>query len=306
MDKCFIIQPFNTRFNQRYEEVFKPAIIEAGLEPYRIDQDLSTRVPIESIEKGIKESLLCFAEISTDNPNVWYELGFAFACKKDVVMVCSDERQDNFPFDIRHKQIIKYGTNSVSDFEKLKETIVKKINAYSPPDTRRFLRDPSQREWLAITNKKTPQWTTFQEIVKNYVIKRVVCEIKSGSPYFRFGFKLTESNSELFGDSIIKTKDPNLIIHVGKNLYNDDLFLTTQYFGINIFPDEPLFKFIENDWIKLLLEISTDNILSFYVDNELKFNIEIPPEIRRRVFMVAWGDSHEYRIHVRGINVTAT
>src|SRR5688500_991502 len=113
MDKCFIIQPFNAKFNQRYEELFKPAIIEAGLEPYRIDQDLSTRVPIESIEKGIRGSLLCFAELSTDNPNVWYELGFASACNKDVIMVCSDERKDNFPFDIRHKQILKYGTNSV-------------------------------------------------------------------------------------------------------------------------------------------------------------------------------------------------
>ena len=69
------------------------------------------------------ESSMCFAEITTDNPNVWYELGFAFACKKDVVMVCSEERTGKFPFDIQHRQVITYKTSSKSDFETLEETI---------------------------------------------------------------------------------------------------------------------------------------------------------------------------------------
>jgi hypothetical protein len=130
MDKCFIIQPFDKdKFDSRFEDVFKPAIIKADLEPYRVDQDLSVRIPIEEIEKEIKESVICFAEITTDNPNVWYELGFAFASGKDVVLVCSEERQGKFPFDIQHRQIITYKTSSKSDFEKLEDTITKKIIA---------------------------------------------------------------------------------------------------------------------------------------------------------------------------------
>ena len=62
MDKCFIIQPFDKdKFDRRFEDIFKPAINKANLEPYRIDQDLSVRVPIDEIEKGIKDSSLCFA-----------------------------------------------------------------------------------------------------------------------------------------------------------------------------------------------------------------------------------------------------
>lgn len=130
MDKCFVIQPFDKdKFDKRFEDIFKPAIIKADLEPYRIDQDLTVRIPIEEIEKGIKESAICFAEITTDNPNVWYELGFAFASEKDVILVCSEERQGKFPFDIQHRQIIKYSTSSKSDYEKLEDTITKKINA---------------------------------------------------------------------------------------------------------------------------------------------------------------------------------
>lgn len=130
MDKCFVIQPFdNDKYDRRYTDVFAPAISKAGMEPYRVDKDLGVKIPIVDIEKGISESSLCFAEISNDNPNVWYELGYAFACGKDVIMVCSEERQGNFPFDIQHRLIITYKTGSKSDFEKLEDAIVAKIEA---------------------------------------------------------------------------------------------------------------------------------------------------------------------------------
>lgn len=131
MEKCFVIQPFdNDKFDKRFVDIFEPAIIRAGFEAYRIDKDLSVRIPIDDIEKGISESAICFAEITSDNPNVWYELGFAFARNKDVVMVCSDERQGKFPFDIQHRQVITYKTSSTSDFTTLEDTITKKIKAF--------------------------------------------------------------------------------------------------------------------------------------------------------------------------------
>lgn len=130
MEKSFVIQPFdNDKFDKRYIDIFEPAIRNAGLEPYRVDKDLSVRIPIEDIEKGISESTICFAEITTNNPNVWYELGFAFACNKDVVMICSDERQDKFPFDIQHRHVISYKTGSTSDYNSLGDTITRKIKA---------------------------------------------------------------------------------------------------------------------------------------------------------------------------------
>jgi hypothetical protein len=58
-----------------------------------------------------------------------YELGYAYACGKDVVMVCSDERLGQFPFDIQHKQILNYQTKSKGDFEALEQSITNKIRA---------------------------------------------------------------------------------------------------------------------------------------------------------------------------------
>lgn len=129
MKTCFVIQPFDRdKYDKRYTDVFEPAIKSAGFIPYRVDKDNSVTIPIEDIEKKIKESDLCFAEISTDNPNVWYELGYAFACGKSIIMACSEERQ-KFPFDIQHKFIITYKTASLSDFKDLSRRITTKIKA---------------------------------------------------------------------------------------------------------------------------------------------------------------------------------
>lgn len=131
MSTCFVIQPFDSgKFDKRFADIYKPAIEAAGLEAYRVDKDPGVSIPIESIEKGIKQASVCLADITADNPNVWYELGFAFALGKPVIMVCSEERTGKkYPFDIQHRSIIPYMADSPSDFDKLRENLTAKIKA---------------------------------------------------------------------------------------------------------------------------------------------------------------------------------
>ena len=125
-----MMQPFDGGvFDKRYDDVFEPAIKAAGLEPYRVDRDPSVSIPIDDIEAGIRRSELCLAEITTDNPNVWFELGFAIAVPKEVILVCSEERTTRFPFDVQHRNIIKYKTESPQDFKKLRESIIERAGA---------------------------------------------------------------------------------------------------------------------------------------------------------------------------------
>jgi hypothetical protein len=131
METCFVMQPFDGGpFDQRYEEVYAQAIKDAGLEPYRVDKDPSVSIPIHQIEAGIRQARVCLAEITLDNPNVWFELGYAIACKKEVVLICADSRATRFPFDVQHRTIIRYSTGSPSDFKVLQESITAKLNAF--------------------------------------------------------------------------------------------------------------------------------------------------------------------------------
>lgn len=127
---CFVIQPFDGGiFDKRYADVFEPAIKAADLIPYRVDRDPRASIPIEHIEDGIRRADVCFAEISTDNPNVWFELGYSIAIGKDVILVCSDQRATKFPFDVQHRAIITYKTESASDFKALEHRITERLQA---------------------------------------------------------------------------------------------------------------------------------------------------------------------------------
>jgi predicted transcriptional regulator len=124
------MQPFDKGvYDKRYEDIFVPAIEAAGLEPYRVDRDPGVSIPIDEIQTGIKNSDVCLAEITTDNPNVWFELGYAIASFKEVVLVCSSERKTRFPFDVQHRNITRYETESSRDFEQLKEKIANRLIA---------------------------------------------------------------------------------------------------------------------------------------------------------------------------------
>ena len=128
---CFVMQPFDKgKFDKRYRDAFEPALAEAGFEAYRVDEDPRTDVLIDAIEKGIREAQICLAEITTDNPNVWYELGFAYALGKPVILTCCDEERDGaLPFDIRHRSVIQYRSESASDFAELHRQIVQRASA---------------------------------------------------------------------------------------------------------------------------------------------------------------------------------
>jgi hypothetical protein len=130
MPRCFVIQPFDHGpFDKRYRDVLAPAIKDAGLDPYRVDRDPATTIPIDDIEKGIRDSEICLADITTDNPNIWYEVGFSFAHDKPVVLICAKERPTDPPFDIQHRQIIFYALDSPSDFKKLGQEVTSRLKA---------------------------------------------------------------------------------------------------------------------------------------------------------------------------------
>ncbi|WP_294346882.1 hypothetical protein [Prosthecochloris sp.] len=130
MNTCFIIQPFDGGpYDKRCDDVFIPAIEDAGLQSYRVDRDPSASIPIEQIESGIRSASLCLADITEDNPNVWFELGYAIATRTDVILVCSDQRKKAFPFDVQHRHIIKYTTESSRDFEQFKTQITDRLKA---------------------------------------------------------------------------------------------------------------------------------------------------------------------------------
>lgn len=123
---CFVIQSFDGgKFDRRYLETIKPALIKADVDPQRADEILGLNPVIEKIEKSIESAAICIAEVTEDNPNVWLELGYALALDRPTVILCDRAARPKLPFDIQHRPIIFYRTDSRSGFDELERDIIK-------------------------------------------------------------------------------------------------------------------------------------------------------------------------------------
>lgn len=194
MATCFIIQPFDGGpFDKRYEDILAPAVSAAALEPYRVDRDPSVSIPIDEIEAGIKSSDVCLADITTDNPNVWFELGFAIASQKDVVLICSNKRTSKFPFDVQHRSITRYESDSRRDFDELAKNITSRLIAILEKEQRLAgvatmspiaeIQGLAQHEMVALVaiaqNLWTPDGTVSAHIVRSDMEKAGFTDIAS-------------------------------------------------------------------------------------------------------------------------------
>lgn len=144
-DSCFVVMPFAAPIGPYYQQIYEPAIQRAGLNPVRADADIfGTGKIIDQIWSGINAAKVLVAELTTRNPNVFYELGLAHALKKPVVLVSSNG--DDVPFDLRHIRVIYYDMKDPFWGQKLIEKVAENIiSAIKNPEEAMFQNVIQQR-----------------------------------------------------------------------------------------------------------------------------------------------------------------
>lgn len=125
-DSCFVMMPFAAPLGNYYEKVYKPAIEKAALKPVRADAEIfGTGKIMDQVWSGISAAKVLVAEMTTRNPNVFYELGLAHALKKPVVLVSSNE--GDVPFDLKHIRVIYYDVTDLFWGTKLPDKVAENI-----------------------------------------------------------------------------------------------------------------------------------------------------------------------------------
>ncbi len=112
----FVAMPFSDEFENIYDFGIRLPIEENGLLPVRTDKQYFTGIIIEEIKTRIRESSFVIADISTSNPNVFFELGFAQGCNKPVVIICRIGEQ--LAFDVSGMNVIFYNPNVIRELKK--------------------------------------------------------------------------------------------------------------------------------------------------------------------------------------------
>jgi hypothetical protein len=115
------MMPFGEWFDTYYQEIYIPAIKDAGFEPIRADELFSTGTVMEQIWEQIKKAKVLLAELTDKNANVFYELGLSHAARKPVVFTSA--RIDDVPFDLRHLRVIIYEVKEPEWASKLQKMV---------------------------------------------------------------------------------------------------------------------------------------------------------------------------------------
>jgi hypothetical protein len=105
---CFVLMPFDSSFNDLYEFGIKGACSDTGVYCERVDEQIFLGSMLERIYSQISRADLLVADMTGKNPNVFYEVGYAHALGKNVVLLTSNS--SDIPFDLKHFPHIVYGS----------------------------------------------------------------------------------------------------------------------------------------------------------------------------------------------------
>ncbi len=103
---AFVVMQFTSQFDELYDEVIRPVCDELCIEAYRASDIYRPGVILQDITQGLAESNVIIAEITPTNANVFYELGYAHALRKPVILLA--KRDTKLPFDVSGYRVIFY------------------------------------------------------------------------------------------------------------------------------------------------------------------------------------------------------
>jgi len=120
---AFVCMPFASEFSDFYEVGIKPVVLKCGFKCMRADELEHNKGILAVVYEQIQAAHIVIAEMTGRNPNVYYEVGYAHALGKEVVLLT--QRADELPFDLRgFNHIVYEGRITV-----LKEKLAQRLKA---------------------------------------------------------------------------------------------------------------------------------------------------------------------------------
>jgi hypothetical protein len=122
---AFIIMPLSSPYLEINEQIIEPICNEFNLQADNALKKYGPGLIISDIQKQIAEAKVIISDITTLNPNVFYEVGYAMALNKSPILLA--EEATILPFDIKSFRAILY-KNTVVGKDSLMESLRKHVS----------------------------------------------------------------------------------------------------------------------------------------------------------------------------------
>lgn len=129
LPKAFTIMQFTSPFNELFDDVIVPVCNKKGVEARRADKIYSgANLIITDIINEIWLSNFIIADITSFNPNVFFEIGYTLALNKPIILISDKEKQKEIPFDVSGFRILYY-SNTIPGKKLIEEDLRKHIDS---------------------------------------------------------------------------------------------------------------------------------------------------------------------------------
>lgn len=164
---AFVAMPFGTKpdtdgspiyFNRVYTDLLEPALESAGFEVFRADEEQRAGDIRTDMFQELLMADLVVADLTLDNPNVWYELGVRHALRARGVVLVQGPRTTQ-PFDIYTDRKLRY---ALKDGVPDPTTLAAEIDRLATM-AKETLEAPSNRKvspvYALLGHLREPQWS---------------------------------------------------------------------------------------------------------------------------------------------------
>jgi hypothetical protein len=139
LSECFVIMPFGVKvlregsaqtydFEKVYRIIIQRAVRQAGMIPVRADERIGSAIIHTVMFKDLRDQSVVLADLSLENPNVFYELGIRHVMSPaGTVVIC--RKGSELPFDVKLSRVVFYDYDGRSlDWEEA-ERVVQELHA---------------------------------------------------------------------------------------------------------------------------------------------------------------------------------
>lgn len=129
---CFVIAPIGelgSRIRERSDKVLKhiirPAVAECGYRAFRADEIDQPGIITRQVIRHVVESPLVVADLTGQNPNVFYELAIRHSLRKPLVQMI--EKGEQIPFDVAGMRTIQVNHQDLDSVEAARQAIIRQV-----------------------------------------------------------------------------------------------------------------------------------------------------------------------------------
>ena len=115
----FVAMPFAQSMEDVFHYGIRNAVKEAGLLCERADQSSFTGDVLDWVRERIAAATLVIADLTSANPNVYLEVGYAWGCGKPTVLIAAEA--SDLTFDVKSQRCLIYN-HSIKSLEQMLRT----------------------------------------------------------------------------------------------------------------------------------------------------------------------------------------